>query len=200
MWREQIKQFRERWLAAEWGGSATWIGHQLQFDAGPYTLSNGEQLLLKLSDTECIPAMVTVEKAAYNGDVSWDKRDILYDMTQNKQAFYIQAFIAAELVAFIGLRRDVIDVHISNIVVHPDKQSLSIGHILIREAKAYTKQLNKRQLSLEVRVSNERAQQFYARHGFKKGAIKKRYYLNDREDALIMKWQQEAENSDQSVG
>ena len=47
--------------------------------------------------------------------------------------------------------------------------------------------MGSRQLTLEVRVSNESAQALYAQLGFERVGRRKNYYLNPREDALILR-------------
>lgn len=199
MWKERFNHLTQFIFHSDWLKASPWVGKELHFAQTNYHLSDDTPVVLKLSDAECIEAMVAVEKAAYGGVVPWDARDILYDMTQNKDAFYIQAFVADEVVGFIGLRRDPKDVHISNIVVNPAYQSLGLGHILLTEAVHCSKQLLRHQLSLEVRVSNLDAQRFYERHHFEKGEIKPQYYLGDREDALVMRLKWSEDDVDQSA-
>jgi ribosomal-protein-alanine N-acetyltransferase len=43
-------------------------------------------------------------------------------------------------------------------------------------------------LTLEVRVSNDAAQALYRRHGFRLVGLRRRYYRDTGEDALIMEW------------
>ena len=48
------------------------------------------------------------------------------------------------------------------------------------------KRLGAKTMTLEVRVSNEVAQKLYRKYGFQHGGIRKRYYTDNHEDALVM--------------
>ena len=76
--------------------------------------------------------------------------------------------------------------HISTIATHPDFAGRKLGsyvlvHLLL---KAYA--VGCTEATLEVRVSNIIAQALYARYGFEVVGRRRRYYANNREDALIM--------------
>lgn len=187
MWKELIDSFYQ-YVLTNWWEDPIWIGTYLQFNAATYHLPCGKTLTLKLSDTNYIREMVAVETAAYHGETAWGMRDILFDMTHNLQSVYIQGFIDQQLIGFIGLRQDADDVHITNIVVHPTMQSQGIGHIFLYEAQSLAIQMQRQQLSLEVRLSNTRAQSFYKHHGFEIVAQKPHYYKRGHEDALVMIW------------
>lgn len=76
--------------------------------------------------------------------------------------------------------------HITTIAVHPNFRRLGIGELILLGLidQAYT--LDVHQLTLEVRQSNVAAQQLYAKYGFTSVNVRKRYYTDNNEDALIM--------------
>ncbi|MCZ0717521.1 ribosomal protein S18-alanine N-acetyltransferase [Aerococcus kribbianus] len=196
MWKESIECIKRRFWQWDFFRLPVWVGDSLYLLEQTSDWPGVGDLSMRLSDTNLIKDMVVVEQAAYQGLLPWDARDLLYDMTQNKDAFYIQALVDYNLVAFIGLRRDLRDVHISNLVVLPEYQSQSIGHRLLEQAVHCAKLLDRQSLSLEVRASNYGAQRFYRRHGFNFGASKSNYYLDNHEDAIIMtlEWEQSDED------
>ena len=61
-----------------------------------------------------------------------------------------------------------------------------IGEGLMREAMRVAKEHNAETMSLEVRVSNIVAQNLYRKLGFQDGGIRKGYYTDNQEDALVM--------------
>lgn len=75
---------------------------------------------------------------------------------------------------------------ITNVAVLPEGRGKGIGEALMREAIAYAKSLNVVVMSLEVRVTNEVAQNLYRKLGFQEGGIRKGYYTDNQEDALVM--------------
>ncbi len=75
---------------------------------------------------------------------------------------------------------------IVQIAVHPDIQRSGVGSELINEMKKDAFAKRARNITLEVRVSNEKAINFYKKHGFKVSHIKPGYYNDNGEDAIYM--------------
>lgn len=64
-----------------------------------------------------------------------------------------------------------------------------IGDRLVKEMVELCKENNLVAMTLEVRTSNTVAQNLYRKYGFKMGGIRKEYYSDNKEDAIIM-WNQ----------
>ena len=92
------------------------------------------------------------------------------------------------MVALIGaaFRPGIHEVHITNIMVAPHWQSRGVGTFLVMYMMTIAQQINFHRISLEVRVSNKRAQQLYARLGFQIIRRKVHYYGENGEDAFDM--------------
>lgn len=186
-WREQIKAFFKNFNRQVLFTMKKSLVADLTLDKQSIALPDGQSIFFVVQDTTVIHQMVDVEYRAYHQVVSWTARDFLYDMTQNPNTYYIQAFLGEELVGFIGCRRDRTDVHISNLVVNPDYQSIGIGTALLDRAIDCAKQLDRNAMSLEVRASNHGAQRFYQRFGFYESDTKENYYSDNDEDAFEMR-------------
>ena len=78
------------------------------------------------------------------------------------------------------------EVEIYDIVVHPCFQGIGLGSALLRKVFSLSRTSNVNKIYLEVRRSNIKAIKFYEKHGFKTTWIRKKYYSNNKEDALIM--------------
>ncbi len=78
------------------------------------------------------------------------------------------------------------EVHISTIAVNPSFREQGIGQLLLVTAIEKALELGANLISLEVRVSNIAAQNLYRKYGFKVVGRRRRYYSDNREDALIM--------------
>jgi ribosomal-protein-alanine N-acetyltransferase len=76
--------------------------------------------------------------------------------------------------------------HILNLAVHPDFRRRGLATRLINEALAALKKKGCRFLYLEVRGSNIAAKQFYVQFGFRDAGLRKKYYANPVEDAVLM--------------
>lgn len=78
------------------------------------------------------------------------------------------------------------EAHISTIAVHPDWRSQGIGEHLFVAMLEKALDLQAVTATLEVRVSNERAQSLYRKYAFEVVGRRKRYYRDNGEDALLM--------------
>lgn len=78
------------------------------------------------------------------------------------------------------------EIQINNIAVHPDFRRMGIGEAVLRKILEKVRKGGARSVFLEVRPSNEAAQALYAKLGFKLIGIRKNYYFNPQEDALVL--------------
>ncbi len=92
----------------------------------------------------------------------------------------------ASIVAFAGLWLMVDEAHITTIAVHPAYRGRAIGELMISTLIQIAYDIRARAVTLEVRVSNSVAQNLYRKYGFKEQGIRRRYYSDNHEDALIM--------------
>lgn len=92
-----------------------------------------------------------------------------------------------EIIAgFLGLWFMVDEAHIVTVAVRPDLRRRGIGELLVAEALELARARGCAFVTLECRVSNFSAQQLYFKYGFVRAGIRKRYYTDNGEDALIM--------------
>ena len=78
------------------------------------------------------------------------------------------------------------EAHVLSISVRNEMQSKGIGTMLLKSMLDQCKVMNYKKIFLEVRVSNEKAINFYEKFGFSKDAIRNNYYTDNSEDALLM--------------
>jgi len=78
------------------------------------------------------------------------------------------------------------DVQINNIAVHPDLRRSGIGESMLRAVLAWAKAAGAAFVSLEVRISNTGAKALYEKLGFRQLAVRKSYYTQPEEDALVL--------------
>jgi len=116
----------------------------------------------------------------------WSPNLFLSEMSESKNRCYLVARIDREVVGYGGMICYGEEAHVTNIAVDPLRQREKIGsrllHDLILEARA----MGAEAVSLEVRVTNWGAQRMYGRFGFRPVGIRKNYYQEIGEDALIM--------------
>lgn len=116
----------------------------------------------------------------------WSREAFFNEITKNQFAYYLVAEQDGKVIGYCGLWVISDDAHITNIAIHPSERRKGIGDYLFRGAMDMAKTLGAVKMSLEVRVSNEPAQSLYRKYGFQKGGIRKNYYTDNQEDALVM--------------
>ncbi|MDP2729669.1 MAG: ribosomal protein S18-alanine N-acetyltransferase [Dehalococcoidales bacterium] len=90
------------------------------------------------------------------------------------------------IIGFIGLWVISDEAHITIIGVRQTYRRQGIGGMLLGSAINLARKLKVRIVTLEVRASNTTAQNLYTRYGFTRVGLRKGYYTNDREDAILM--------------
>ncbi|MDP3955331.1 MAG: ribosomal protein S18-alanine N-acetyltransferase [bacterium] len=78
------------------------------------------------------------------------------------------------------------EAHVTTVAVRENRRRQGLGELLLIALIDLSQELDARVVTLEVRVSNRTAQQLYLKYGFKGISIRKGYYVEDGEDALIM--------------
>ena len=90
------------------------------------------------------------------------------------------------LVGYLIISRYVDAWHVMNVAVAPEHRGRGIATMLLGRLFELTAGDGRRGYTLEVRVSNRNAIRLYERLGFKARGIRRGYYTDNREDALIM--------------
>ncbi|MCI0440173.1 MAG: ribosomal protein S18-alanine N-acetyltransferase [Chloroflexi bacterium] len=90
------------------------------------------------------------------------------------------------LTGFLGTWYMVDEAHIVAIGVRREYRGQGIGELLLIGAIEHAMSTRASTVTLEVRVSNRVAQNLYHKYGFKERGLRKGYYTDNREDALIM--------------
>lgn len=91
-----------------------------------------------------------------------------------------------EVVGFAGAMVIAEEAELLNIAVAPDTQSCGIGRMLLERLLLETLRYGAKRMFLEVRRSNYRARELYKSLGFRETGVRKNYYTNPSEDAVIM--------------
>jgi ribosomal-protein-alanine N-acetyltransferase len=94
--------------------------------------------------------------------------------------------VGGRLVGYGGFWHVLDEAHISNVAIHPDYRRQGLGRMLLTHLLEEAAAKGATAATLEVRRSNVAAQKLYAGFGFKVIAVRKHYYSDENEDALIM--------------
>ena len=133
---------------------------------------------------EDIPAVQLVENASF--PIPWPANAFRHELTQNKNAHYLVAKEGDHIVGYAGLWLSLDEAHITTFAVLPDFRRRKIGERMLLSIFERAERLGAEWLTLEVRASNLPAQRLYEKYGFRPAGIRRRYYSDNNEDAIIM--------------
>jgi ribosomal-protein-alanine N-acetyltransferase len=116
----------------------------------------------------------------------WSEKSFFEEITTNEIAKYVVAEINGKVVGYAGIWIILDEGHITNVAVHPDYRRKGIAKAVVSEAMAKSKEVGANLFTLEVRASNKDAISLYEQFDFKKVGVRKEYYEDNGEDAVIM--------------
>ncbi|MFD2211613.1 ribosomal protein S18-alanine N-acetyltransferase [Virgibacillus halophilus] len=131
-----------------------------------------------------IEAVMKVETATYTSP--WERHIFFQELSQNFHAHYYVLELEGEVIGYAGMWVVVDDAQITNIAILPGYRGKKYGEQLFRFMVGKAVILGAVHLSLEVRVSNHIAQRMYSKFGLVEGGIRKNYYSDNQEDAIVM--------------
>lgn len=131
--------------------------------------------------------VMEIEENAY-GKHHWPRESFVNEV-KNDVAHYLCATIEGRVAGYIGVWEIIDEAHITTIAVHPNYKGKGIAKALLIAALERCYEVKIKYITLEVRASNQAAIGLYEKFGFKSLGVRKKYYQNDGEDALIM-WTQ----------
>jgi ribosomal-protein-alanine N-acetyltransferase len=97
-----------------------------------------------------------------------------------------RAEAAGRIQGYAGMWLMVDEAHITTIAMRPDWRGRGLGELLLASMIEASLEAGAERVTLEVRVSNQTAQNLYRKYGFRQQGIRPRYYADDNEDAYIM--------------
>lgn len=116
----------------------------------------------------------------------WNLEAFYHELTKNRFALYLVIEIGNRIIGYCGAWIIIDEAHITNIAVLPQYRGKKLGEALLRNMMNKARQMGALTMTLEVRVSNTIAQSLYRKLGFVNGSIRKNYYTDNQEDALVM--------------
>lgn len=143
-----------------------------------------QEILVRPMELKDVDAVWDIEKLCFS--LPWSRESFEQEMNSNDKARYIVAALDDTIVGFGGMWFIIDEAHITNIAVHPDYRQRKIGEMIVKEMLRTAKESDIISLTLETRVSNTPAINLYKKLGFKEYGIRKGYYTDNGEDALIM--------------
>ncbi len=135
--------------------------------------------------SEDVPAVYAIELATF--PTPWTLDSFYYEMYENQYAHYVLAVDENNtIIGFCGMWMVIDAAQITNVAVTEAARGRGIGEGLMREAMRIAREHGMDVMSLEVRETNIVAQNLYRKLAFQDGGIRKGYYTDNGEDALVM--------------
>lgn len=133
---------------------------------------------------EDLDQVEAIEKASFA--TPWSKEVYKKEISENKFAHYYVIESTEGILGFIGAWMIFDEVQVTNFAVLPSKRKMGYGKMLFQYLINRALLHGGRIMSLEVRETNMPAQKLYESFGLKKAGIRKRYYTDNNEDAIVM--------------
>lgn len=131
-----------------------------------------------------LDAVVAIEQATF--PTPWSKDSFRQEIERNVAARYLVAEKDGRVIGYGGAWVILDESHITNIAIAEEERGKGYGRVLTQALMQYIANLGAEYATLEVRKSNIRAQNLYKSLGFIQLGVRKRYYEDNQEDALLM--------------
>jgi ribosomal-protein-alanine N-acetyltransferase len=136
---------------------------------------------LELGDLDAIER---IERASY--PTPWSRSMFASELAKPSSLSFGAVDETGTLVGYLVLSRYVDAWHVMNVAVDPERRRQGIASALLHRLLELTEDDALRGYTLEVRTSNLGAIRLYERFGFRRKGVRRGYYTDNREDALIM--------------
>lgn len=133
---------------------------------------------------EYIDSLVNLEQVCF--DHPWTKGMFLGDLKSEHTVYFTVVNDKNEVIAYAGMWIAVDEGQITNVAVHPDYRRQGIANMLLEQLYDVCVKNNLIYITLEVRESNIKAISLYKNNGFENVGLRKNYYKNPTENAILM--------------
>ena len=140
---------------------------------------------LRLMNQEDVPQVTTIDREAF--PTLWPPANYQRELKSGLAHYIVACDEGRRYVkGFAGLWLLVDEAHITNIAVREKHRRQGIGEALLIGIVELAIKLGANLVTLEVRASNAEAQKLYGKYGFVRVGLRRGYYTDNREDAVLM--------------
>lgn len=143
-----------------------------------------ETWTIRLAERRDVPALLEIEEAQF--PEPWSRGMLLDELGNVATRRYTVAVEGGVVLGYLGVMFVLDELHVNTIGVRPGAEGRGVATSLLDEAWADAAARGVTRATLEVAVSNTRAQALYARYGFAPVGVRKNYYEKTHEDALVL--------------
>jgi len=145
-------------------------------------LLNTKYMMRKMTETDVDKVMI-IEKESFS--LPWSRDSYLGEL-KNQFANYLVCDDGGDIAAYGGIWVVFEEAHITNVAVAGKYHGQGIGSDLMRELEKIARTKQATRILLEVRPSNKAALGMYNKLGYVQTGVRKAYYTDNGEDALVM--------------
>ncbi len=151
------------------------------------------ELLLEPAGLSDLEAVIEIERASFSSP--WTEKMLRAEIEGNPFARFVLARRRRdrEILGYVCYWLVFDELRLMNVAVAPPVRRRGIARMLVDHALAEGRSQGVRRMTLEVRASNEPALRLYGRFGFERTAVRKDYYSDPKEDAILMELSSAAE-------
>ncbi len=142
------------------------------------------RVILETMTLDDVPRVREIEQQSFR--TMWPRDAYTHELRENRLASYLVARFEQDIVGYAGMWVIMDEAHITTIAVDPMYRGQHIGERLLIGLIDAAVERGARWMTLEVRRSNASAQALYHKYGFREIGVRKGYYSDNREDALVM--------------
>ncbi|HVB71263.1 MAG TPA: ribosomal protein S18-alanine N-acetyltransferase [Acidimicrobiales bacterium] len=139
---------------------------------------------IRLAERRDIGALLEIERDQF--PEPWTRGMLLDELGQPDTRRYTVAVDAGRVVGYLGVMFAPDELHVTTLGVRPGDEGRGVATSLLDDAWDDARTRGVARATLEVAVSNVRAQRLYYRYGFKPVGVRKNYYQLTGEDALVL--------------
>jgi ribosomal-protein-alanine N-acetyltransferase len=141
-------------------------------------------IILRKATLDDLEGIYNVEKQSFT--MPWTREAFYNEFVHNHFATYLVLVDEEKIIGYCGVWIIIDEAHVTNLAVLPEYRGRKLGEALLMHVMEYAQLSKAKTLSLEVRVSNTIARSLYKKLGFQEGGIRKGYYTDNYEDAIVM--------------
>jgi [ribosomal protein S18]-alanine N-acetyltransferase len=131
-----------------------------------------------------VARVIEIEQASF--PTPWPRDAYAHELRENRLACYLVARMMHQVVGYTGMWIILDEAHVTTIAVAPEHRRRRIGERLLVALLDEAMRRGARWVTLEVRKTNAGAQTLYRKYGFKEIGVRRGYYSDNREDAIVM--------------
>lgn len=131
-----------------------------------------------------LPQVLAIENEAFPSP--WSEQSYRDELSRNAFAHYFALVDQERVVGYAGMWIILDEAHVTTIAVHSSLRGRGLGRALMEHLMAEAINWGADRITLEVRASNEAARKLYTGLGFQAIGLRKGYYADRNEDAVVM--------------